>query len=124
MEPLIINSTDTTPEVFFDNNKGIMEMKGASYDEDSTDFYNNVIAWVEDYEKAPNNTVILNFHFKYLNSSSAYRLFELLKRFANIMDKGVHLTINWFYGREDEDIREVGEEYSELLAVPFNIKPV
>lgn len=124
MEPLIISSTDTTPDVYFDSNKGIMEIKGASYDEDSTEFYNRVIEWVEDYEKDPNSTVILNFHLKYLNSSSAYSLYELLKKFSDIMGKGVHVTVNWFHNREDEDIKEAGEEYSELLEMKFNIKPL
>ncbi len=124
MEPLIITSTDTTPDVFFDNNKGIMEIKGASYDEDSTEFYSRVIDWVDTYEKDPNSSVILNFHFKYLNSSSAYSLYELLRRFSELTSKGVHISINWFHSSEDEDIKEVGEEYSELLNMPFNIKSI
>jgi len=122
MEPLIIASTDTTPDVYFDCNKGIMEIKGASYDEDSTEFYHRVIEWVDNYEKEPNSTVVLNFHLKYLNSSSTYSLYELLKRFSEFKAKGVHVTVNWFHNEEDEDIREAGEEYSELLEMKFNIK--
>lgn len=124
MKPLIISSTDTTPYVFFDNNKGIMEIRGASYDEDSTEFYGRLINWVNIYEKSPNQVLILNFHFKYLNSSSAYSLFELLKRFTGIIEQGVNVTINWFHSRDDEDIKEVGQEYSELLNIPFNIKAI
>jgi hypothetical protein len=124
MEPLIISSTDTTPDIFFDNNKGIMEIKGASYDEDSTEFYHRVLEWLDLYEKEPNSSVILNFHFKYLNSSSAYSLYELLRRFSNISSQGVHLTVNWFHSKEDEDIKEAGEEYSELLNMSFNIKAI
>jgi hypothetical protein len=124
MEPLIITSSNTTPEVFFDNNKGVMEITGASYDEDSTEFYSRIIKWVEAYQKEPNASVILNLHFKYLNSSSAYSLYELLKRFADIAAKGIHVTFNWFHSIEDEDIKEAGEEYSELLNLPFNIKAI
>jgi hypothetical protein len=124
MEPLIITASSTTPEVFFDNHKGVMEIKGASYDEDSTEFYSRIIKWIEAYEKEPNSSVILNLHFKYLNSSSAYSLYELLKRFANIAGNGVNVTFNWFHSSEDEDIKEAGEEYSELLNLRFNIKAI
>ncbi|MGK7394065.1 MAG: DUF1987 domain-containing protein [Candidatus Cyclobacteriaceae bacterium M3_2C_046] len=124
MEPLIIDATDTTPHVTFDNHKGIMEMKGASYDEDATDFFSQIIDWVQKYQQQPNATIVMNLHFKYLNSSSAYSLYELLKSFSVIKSKGTHLTINWFHGDEDEDIKEAGEEYSELLELPFNIKEI
>jgi hypothetical protein len=124
MEPLMITASSTTPEIFFDNSKGLMEIKGASYDEDSTDFYSRVINWVEAYEKEAKKSVILNMHFKYLNSSSSYSLYELLKRFANIAGKGVNVTFNWFHSPEDEDIKEAGEEYSELLNIRFNIQAI
>ena len=124
MEPLKIEATDTTPDVLFDCQKGIMEIKGASFDEDSTEFYQQLIEWLNQYQDNPNAAIILNLHFKYLNSSSSYALYELLKSFLEIQSQGSHLTINWFHTEEDEDIKEAGEEYSELLEIPINIQEV
>jgi len=124
MKPLVIDSTETTPYVLFDNNKGIMEIKGASFDEDSPSFYNGLYTWLDEYQKAPNSSVIINLHFKYLNSSSNYSVFELLRRIDSIRKNGTHITINWFYAKDDDDIKLAGEEFSELLNFPFNIKMI
>jgi hypothetical protein len=122
MTPLLIDATETTPSVLFDNNKGIMDIKGNSYDEDSTEFFRRLIGWLQDYRLSPNQSIILNLQLKYLNSSSRYNLYETLKLFKAIKDQGIHLTVNWFYEKEDADIREAGEEFSDLINFPFNIR--
>lgn len=121
MEPLIIQATDTTPTVSFNASEGIMEIKGASFDEDSTEFYDNLISWITNYKKSPNTKIKLEIHFKYLNSSSSLCVYELLKEFSEIQSTGCQLEVNWYYGEEDEDIKEAGLEYSELLQLPINI---
>jgi hypothetical protein len=121
MEPLLIQATETTPNVSFDATDGLMEIRGASFDEDSTDFYENLILWITKYRERPNSNIVLNLHFKYLNSSSTLCVYELLREFAEIQSNGCQLTVNWYYGQEDEDIKDAGIEYSELLQIPINV---
>ncbi len=124
MEPLIIEATDTTPTVSFNASDGIMEIKGASFDEDSTEFYETLILWISNYKKSPNTKVILDVHFKYMNSSSTLCVYELLREFVEIQNSGCQLVVNWYHGPEDEDIKEAGMEYSELLQLPINISEI
>lgn len=124
MEPLIIQATDTTPTVSFNASDGMMEIRGASFDEDSTEFYESLILWISNYKKSPNTRIQLNIHFKYMNSSSTLCVYELLREFAEIQSAGCQLEVNWFYGADDEDIKEAGLEYSELLQLPINISEV
>ncbi|NJO88281.1 MAG: DUF1987 domain-containing protein [Chloroflexia bacterium] len=33
------------------------------------------------------------------------------------------MLVNWHYEKFDEDMKEVGEDFSELVNLPFNLLP-
>ena len=124
MEQLILEPKSKTPLVNFDNKTGVMELKGMSCSENSLEFYRPILEWVEKYGKSPNGSTTVNIEFKYFNTSSAKCILDVLEKFANIYNMGNNVIFNWNYERNDEEMLEAGENFSEILGIPFNIKEI
>ena len=37
------------------------------------------------------------------------------------MQGGGKVVVKWFYGEDDEDMREAGEDYQEIVKIPFQL---
>jgi hypothetical protein len=128
MEPLIIKETTATPKIILDYGKLIFEMTGCSRPEDVRDFYIPIIIWLEKFKnnisddkiKAHQNSpLVFKFKFDYFNSSSAKFILDILVLINQIHLAGLNIKINWVYDENDEDMREVGEELSDVVDLPF-----
>lgn len=122
MEPLIINGTDDTPSITFDHKSGIFEISGKSLPEEVVNFYAPVIDWVENYVINPNDNTIIKLKLMYFNSASQRYLLELLSCFEKAVAKG-KVSIEWHYHEDDDEMRESGEEYEDMVKVPFKFIP-
>ena len=114
MDDLKIESTKFTPEINFDYTHRVLEIKGESYPENTSEFFNPVFQWLEDYlEESSEAETIVNIELYYFNSSSS----KVLMNFFEVLDKAAEnkhqITVNWIYEEEDEDSLEFGEEFSE-----------
>jgi len=38
------------------------------------------------------------------------------------MKDSTNMTVQWFYHEDDEDMQEAGEEFSELVEIPFEFE--
>jgi hypothetical protein len=115
MDTLNLEGTEDTPRIFLDKKNGIMEISGRSLPEDSTTFYKPVLDWIEDYAKNPNPTTTFIFKLEYFNTASSKLILDVLYALEDI--KGV--KVQWHFHDEDEDMEEAGEEFSELVEIPF-----
>jgi hypothetical protein len=122
MEPLIIEQTAKTPYVFIDSNEGVMEIKGMSASENAPVFYKPVLDWLDNYGYDPKPVTKVNVQFKYFNTSSAKCILDVLERFANLNNSGIEVTVNWYYEKNDEEMFDAGENFSQILEMPFNIQ--
>jgi len=123
MDNLIIEATKYTPEIGFDAAANILSIKGESYPENTTEFYEPVFNWVKSYlEQLEDQAVTVNIDLVYFNSSSSKALinfFDVLEESAAV---GKQIIVNWIHEEEDEDMIEFGEEFEEdLEAVKFNL---
>ena len=128
MDVLKIVPTDNSPMVLLDPHVLQFEISGESRPENAGKFYNNVISWLDLFHKnatwKKNDKVAalpltINFKLDYFNSTSAKYLLDILKLIHNIKESGCVLNINWYYDEMDEDMKESGEEFSQLIEVPF-----
>lgn len=129
MEPLLIKETIATPKIIFDIKNNDFELKGCSRPEDVRDFYVPVIDWLQEFKSGINdelisiysteNPVIFKFKFDYFNSSSAKFILDILVLINDIHNTGLKLRIDWFHDENDDDMKEVGEELSEVVELPF-----
>ena len=119
METLIIEKTKTTPHILFDKNLGRFEITGRSLPEDVIEFYKPVIEWVKKYLENPNPETVLTFEIEYLNTSSSKAILDIIYLLKFPYDKGFDVKVNWKVFDEDEDLMELGEDYSSFVPVPF-----
>ncbi len=122
--PLEISSTESTPYVMLDNLRGVMEIKGNSFDEDAIYFFTPILNWLDQYKENAKPEVVLTLEFKYFNTSSAKCIYEVLDRFADMKATGVNTIINWFYLADDVEMRHEIMGFSQLIEIPFNIKEI
>lgn len=120
METLIIAGTEDTPTINFDYNAGQFIVSGRSLPEDVTSFYAPVMKWLEQFASAPKDGVKFDFKLEYFNTASSKILLDLFMKLEEISDdSGKKFTIAWYYQDSDPDMKEAGEEYAELVSVPF-----
>ncbi len=119
MTELKIDKTDSTPQIYLDKNSGKFEMKGKSFPEESRSFYAPVLEWLENYAKDPKEETLFEFKMEYFNSSSSLIILEILNILDSIYKTGKKVIISWNYLEIDEDMLDAGEEYAELVSLPF-----
>lgn len=118
MEILHLEGTEDTPRIVLDKKNGVMEISGRSLPEDSTEFFKPVLDWIEEYAKAPNPATDFVFKLEYFNTASSKLILDVLYALEDI--KGV--KVHWYFNEEDEDMEEAGQEFSELVEIPFEFK--
>jgi len=121
METLTINGTPKTPEILLNAEKGMLEFKGRSIPENSTEFYKPVFDWINEYSKAPKATTSVKMHLEYFNTSSSKCILDIFKKLEKIKKAGNEVSINWYYDEDDEDMLEAGEDYESIIKIPFKM---
>lgn len=106
--------------VVLDHQNGIFELKGVSSPENSTSFYQQIMWQLDEFINKNPRDLTANLSFLYFNTSSSKCLFDLLKRCAKLRHVGADFVVNWYYDEMDEDMKEVGEDFSDILNIPFN----
>ncbi|MBU8892971.1 MAG: DUF1987 domain-containing protein [Bacteroidales bacterium] len=122
MDQLNIEGTDSTPKIHLDKKSGKFEIAGRSFPEESRSFYAPLFDWLEEYAQNPNEETFFEFKLEYFNSSSSLIILEILNLLDDIYKKDKKVTISWNHLDIDEDMMEAGEEYSELVSLPFEYK--
>ena len=120
MELINIKGTYDTPAVILDAVNNVFEIAGRSYPEDTAEFYIPILEWVDWYVKNPNKKTTFSFKLDYFNSSSYKPFLDILLRLGEIKKKGFDVDVEWHYKEGDLDIKEAGEEFAEIVDVPFS----
>lgn len=126
MENLIINATDITPEINFNVNNHSFVIKGESRPENVKEFFEPVLNWIDAYftENKSDEKQVFTIMLAYFNSSSAKFMLTLLKNLGKFYLNGSNIEINWCYEEGDDDMKEAGEQMSEMAKIPFNFVEV
>jgi SiaC family regulatory phosphoprotein len=118
MDNLRIEPTKYTPEIIFDAETNLLEIKGETYPENTAEFYAPVFKWLEAYlAQLRDEAVTVNLEINYFNSSSSKVLMDMFDQFETAANDGKDLTLNWIYNRDNESAMEYGEEFQEDLEV-------
>ncbi|MCX6153008.1 MAG: DUF1987 domain-containing protein [Candidatus Kapabacteria bacterium] len=117
MENLFIESSKKTPLINFDCKSGVCQLKGRSIPEDTFNFYQPVISWISDYVQIPLPVTQIKMELDYFNTSSSKFLLELFKKFKEVKEYNTDysLQVEWYYEDGDEEIKEIGEDFKEIL---------
>jgi hypothetical protein len=121
MEVISIKGTQETPEVLLDSSKGIFDISGKSLPEDVKEFYNPLLRWFDEYAKNPNNQTFLKIKMDYFNTASSKMILELFEVVKKVHSSGKETVIEWYYQADDEDMQDAGQDYSDLIEMPFKL---
>lgn len=119
MKDLILTGTDQTPSVNFLCN-GKLSISGVSIPENVNKFYDQLLNWLEEFEKALPKEISLTIDFEYINSSTLnFLLFKLFSKITSFSGPNVNLKVIWIYPKEDDDIEDMGKNMEDVLNFKF-----
>jgi hypothetical protein len=121
METINITATEDTPNVILDPANNLFEISGRSLPEDVVVFYEPVIKWFDSFKKEPINDFALSIKLEYFNTASSKMILDILLKLEEIYQNGTKLKVVWNYLSTDCDMKEAGEEYSEIVGLPFEL---
>jgi len=122
MEPLIIPGADNSPTIILNKQENSFEISGRSLPEEVMSFYSPVIDWLDKYVTNPNDKTVFKLKLDYINSASQRAIQEILSVLEKIKEQGRDIEIDWYFMADDDEMKEAGEEYSEIIDIPFNFK--
>ncbi len=120
MSELNIKSTNTTPEINYNSESGILEFIGKSLPTNSIEFYEPVFNWATNFFNSADVPTDFTLEFKvdYYNTSSSKQIAKLFRIIETSLASSI-VTINWFYDEEDIDMLEAGQRFDKLMGVSF-----
>ena len=124
MNKLFINGTIDSPEVLLDAAQNEFVFSGKSKILDVYDFYTPVLKWIDIYKSHPNNETVVDFKLEYFNVASSKAILDILIKFEEIQASSNKLKINWHFSEQDLDMKDAGEEYADIVEVPFSFLPI
>ena len=119
MEPLFIKEAEDTPKIILNKQENNFEISGKSLPEEVIRFYAPVLNWLDRYVASPNDKTIFKIKLEYVNSASQMTIHEILSVLERIKDQDKDIEVEWYFMEDDDEMRESGEEYSEIINIPF-----
>ncbi len=121
MESISIPGTLKTPSIVSDVDKGLIEIKGRSNPENSSQFYKPLIEWVEKYSTNPSEKTVINIKLEHFNTSSSKCILDIFKKLEPIKKANGDIQVNWYFEEDDEEMMEAGETYGTMTIIPFRM---
>jgi hypothetical protein len=133
MQKYYLSPTTTTPEIHFSPEENIFLIRGTSSPEDVRAIYYPVIEWISSFiEETVNKAdasysadkpLVLMIDLLYFNSSSAKFLYDIIMEFKKLHPVNIPVEIEWYYDRDDLDLKEAGTDIASLAEMEFVFIP-
>ncbi len=122
MNDLSIAATSTTPSIEANWDLGRLCLQGDSYPENSFDFFQPLITWLEAFLRE-GVSLSVEISLAYLNTSSVRVMMDLLDMLEEAFAQGKNIDLTWFYEAGNERVAELAGEFKEDCTFPFVIVP-
>ncbi len=127
MENIYIEGSHTNffiPTVDFNSETGNCILEGESFLEDTIEFYDPLIQWLEEFTTEVKNPLTFEIKLTYFNTSTSRSILDLLNIIKDYEEDGGEVLINWYYDEDDIDMEEDIEDYMldtglEIEMIPF-----
>ena len=119
MESIKIAGTEDTPGVTLDIGSQTFEIAGRSLPEDVAAFYKPVLDWLDSYAASPLAKTVFNFKLTYFNTASSKMILDVMMKLEVVKESGKEILVKWHYPEDDEDMKEAGAEYADIVDIPF-----
>mgnify|MGYP006178831643 FL=1 len=119
MEKIRIESTDVSPEVVFDLGSNNFSIRGKSVVTEVDAFYSPLINWLENANGKFENRIDFVFDLEYFNIFSSKRILFILYKLSDLKKSGANINVIWHFSMDDDDMKEVGEDFACMVNLPF-----
>jgi hypothetical protein len=126
MENIYIEGSHTNffvPTVDFSAEKGLCTISGESFLEDTIEFYDPLVQWLEEFTTQVKNPVTFEIKLTYFNTSTSRSILDLLNVLKDYEETGGQVTVNWYYDEDDIDMEEDIEDYMLDTGLEINMIP-
>lgn len=123
MKSIDIKSGKLTPGISYSPDNNTFSISGSSLPENVHEFYKPILQWFDEYEASADK---ISKPFKivvklaYYNSSSMRYIHDIFAKIAKIGQTGVETSIDWYYEKDDDILKEAGEDLAEIIGIKFN----
>lgn len=121
VQNLTIESSQSSPSVIADWERGTITMRGESYPENSFSLYEKILEWLASYLEACTRSLQLDLELNYLNTSSVRAMIELFDTLQTAAENGRDVSVVWRYDTRNPRAAELGQELREDYTFPFTI---
>jgi hypothetical protein len=121
VQNLTIESSQSSPSVMADWERGVIMMRGESYPENSFSLYEKILDWLASYLEASQRSLQLDLELNYLNTSSVRAMIELFDNLQAAAENGREVSVVWRYDTRNPRAAELGQELGEDYTFPFTI---
>jgi hypothetical protein len=122
--PVKIEMTKDSPKIVLDEENSVFLIEGYSYMADAYKAYEGVLDWINKNSERIKNQLICEFKFNMLSSASRKMIYEILGLLNRTRFATKDIQIYWYYASYDEDMKEIGEIFSEQFELPFSFFPM
>jgi hypothetical protein len=121
MKDLIINGEAKTPTINFNFQSGKLSISGRSIPENSVEFYEPIISWLDEYKSSNGPALNIDIKLEYFNTSSSKCILDLFKKLEELRETQKEVAIKWYYEEDDEDMEEAGQDFQAIINVPMEL---
>ena len=119
MESILLEGTSHSPAISCNADTGVIEIKGRSIMPNAVEFYKPINDWLAAHSLMPQKNTQVDIKLEYFNTSSSKCLLDIFKKLKLIVDSDNKVEINWYHKEDDEDMIEAGEDYEDIINIPF-----
>lgn len=103
MQGLTIDATKSTPGIYFDQENNVLQIRGESYPENTSEFYEPLFKWLDmRLDELHEERFTVDIELIYFNSSSSKILMNLFERLEEYAERAKNIAVNWIYDKKDE----------------------
>ena len=113
--------TESTPNVDFDILSSFYEIRGKSVPLKTSEFYQPIINWLKGFSDDIKDGSIVKIDLEYFNSESYKWLIQIFRIFERSNKMGAKITVEWFFDEGDEEIKDLGKEFEQIIDLPFKV---
>lgn len=99
--------TQTTPLVDFHDGHLVIEGKSVPFEH--PDYYDTLQEKLQLYSTEHTKSTQIDIRLTAANAVSKRSIVGIFRFLSDLKESGISLQVNWYYGKDNEDIRELGE---------------
>ncbi|MBI3509033.1 MAG: DUF1987 domain-containing protein [Bacteroidetes bacterium] len=115
-----IQPTRHTPLVIIDENAGSITISGVSIPENAYVFFRHLEEYIESLDPEKVKKFSFTFRLEYMNTLSSKAFLDYMRMVKDT--KQIPLEVTWEYFSDDEEMKDHGETFSEIVDIPFKYR--